>query len=268
MHSRLPDKRATYTAPIVAKAMKIVEMIAKSSENPGISEIAIELDLAKSTTHGILAALEESGWVLRDPVTRKYSCGYALRYVSEQAQVRLSIVEQARPFLEGLASQLGEVVFLGICTGNRIMILDQVESPKDLKLTARPGTTIPILAGSVGKIFLAHKDRTWVTKFLQETKLPKFTSKSITDPETYLQQLDQAREAPVVVDLGEYMSNVWAAAVPIFYGKKNRRRLVAAFWVVGVDPNPASDKLERLATLAGRTGEALSKALSRQAVTS
>ncbi len=262
MHSRLPEKRATYTAPIVAKAMKIVEMIAKSTENPGISEIASELDLAKSTTHGILAALEESGWVLRDPVTRKYSCGYALRYVSERAQVRLSIVEHARPFLEDLAAQVGEVVFLGICTGHRIMILDHVESPKDLKLTAQPGTTIPIFAGCVGKIFLAHKDRTWVTRLLKETKLPKYTAKSITDPQEYLHQLDEAREAPVLVDLGEYMSNVWAAAVPIFHGKKTRRRLVAAFWVVGVDPNPSSDKLEKMAALAGRTGEALSKAIS------
>ena len=77
------DKRATYSAPIVSKATKIVKMIAQSAENPGISEIAGLLNLAKSTTHGILAALEESGWVLRDPATLKYTCGYALKYLSE-----------------------------------------------------------------------------------------------------------------------------------------------------------------------------------------
>jgi IclR family transcriptional regulator, KDG regulon repressor len=258
---RLSDKRATYSAPIVSKAMKIVEMITESSENPGISEIAGKLELAKSTTHGILAALEESGWVLRDPVTRKYTCGYALQHLSETAQVRLSIVNQARPFLEDLGRQLGEVVFLGISTGHRIMILDQVESSRDLKLTARPGTTIPIFAGSVGKIFLAHKDRNSVMRLIKETSLPRFTSRSITDPHEYMRQLDAAREASVLVDCGEYMSNVWAASVPIFHGKKTRKRMVAAFWVVGVDPDPSSDKLERVSVLSSKTGESLSRAV-------
>ncbi len=256
------DKRATYSAPIVSKAIKIVEMIAQSAENPGISEIAGLLDLAKSTTHGILAALEESGWVLRDPVTRKYTCGYALKDLSETAQVRLSIVDQARPFLEELGARVGEVVFLGICPAYRIMILDQVESSRDLKLTARPGTTIPIFAGSVGKMFLAHKDRNSVIRFMKETALPGYTSKSITDVREYLRQLDSAREAPVVMDSGEYISNLWSASVPIFHGKKNRRRMVAAFWVVGVDPDPSAEKLERVARLSSKTGEAISRAVS------
>ena len=262
MLPNVSDKRATYSAPIVSKAIKIVEMIAQSTENPGISEIAGMLELAKSTTHGILAALEDSGWVLRDPVTRKYTSGYALRYLSENAQVRLTIVDQARPYLEELCAQLGEVVFLGICTGYRIMILDQVESSGDLKLTARPGTTIPIFAGSVGKLFLAHKDRTSVVRFLKDNALPRFTANSVTDAREYLRQLDAARDAPVVMDSGEYISNVWSASVPVFHGKKNRKRMVAAFWVVGVDSDPPKDTLDRVAELSSKTGDVISRALS------
>jgi DNA-binding IclR family transcriptional regulator len=71
MNSKQKAVSVSYSAPIVSKAMRVLKMILTESENPGISEIASKLKLAKSTTHGILAALEETGWVLRDPITRK-----------------------------------------------------------------------------------------------------------------------------------------------------------------------------------------------------
>ena len=117
-----------YSAPIVSKAMRVLKMIITAPRNPGISEIASELSLAKSTTHGILAALEESGWVLRDPITRKYTCGHAVKDLAGMAQVRVPLVERARPFLEKLSTDLDEDVFMGILAGNNLLILDQIES--------------------------------------------------------------------------------------------------------------------------------------------
>ena len=93
----------SYSAPIVSKAMRVLKMILTEPENPGISEIASRLNLAKSTTHGILAALEETGWVLRDPITRKYTCGFTTKKIAENAVVRISLVELARPYLEKLS---------------------------------------------------------------------------------------------------------------------------------------------------------------------
>ncbi len=147
--------QSTYSAPIVSKAMKVLKMIVTSSRNPGISEIAAKLSLAKSTTHGILAALEESGWVLRDPVTRRYTCGHAVKDIGRFASVRIPLVEKARPHLETLAAELDEDIFLGICIGTQLLILDQMESSRDMKITARPGTRLPLFAGGAGKIFLA-----------------------------------------------------------------------------------------------------------------
>ncbi len=254
--------RPTYSAPIVAKATKVLAMIAKSPGNPGISEIASELNLAKSTTHGILAALEESGWVLRDPVSRKYTCGYAFRDLSDKAEVRLPLVNVARPLLEDLAGKIGEDIFLGVCSGYRIVILDHIESSREMKLTARPGSGLPIFAGGAGKIFLAHKENDFVQHLLKSTPIPDYTPKSVTDPNEYMAQLEQIRESGVVVDIGEYIANVWCIAVPIFHGKKHRRRMVAGFWVVGLDPDPDPEKLRTKADLARRTGEALSRAVS------
>lgn len=251
-----------YSAPIVSKALRVLKMICSSSQNPGISEIAATLSLAKSTTHGILAALETTGWVLRDPITRKYTCGHAVKDLAGKANVRIAIVDQARPYLEKLADELDEDIFLGICTGHQILILDQVESSKDLKIRARPGTRISKFAGAAGKIFMAFHEPQAVKEILQKESMPVFTPQSITDPNRYLTELEKIRVAGVAKDMEEYLPNVWAVAVPIFYGKKTRRRMVAAFWVVGINSESNRQRIQTAERLGRTTGEALSRAIS------
>jgi len=242
--------------------MRVLKMIISSPHNPGISEIASGLSLAKSTTHGILAALEESGWVLRDPITRKYTCGHAVRDLARKATVRVPLVDQARPYLEKLASEVEEDVFLGMFTGHDLLVLDQIESVKELRVTARPGTRLSMFAGAAGKIFLAYLDREEMAAILRSSPLPTFTPHSITDPETYLSDLERVRQAGVALDTEEYIANVRAVAAPIFYGKKNRRRMVAGFWLVGLDWHLKPGKMEATAQLAAKTSQELSRHIS------
>lgn len=264
MAGKQSSSHMAYSAPIVSKAMRVLKMIITAPGNPGISEIASKLSLAKSTTHGILAALEESGWVLRDPISRKYTCGHAVKDLAGNATVRIPLVELARPYLEKLGQELDEDIFLGIWTGTQLLILDQVESSKELKIRARPGTRVSMFAGAPGKIFLAHHDPAAMAKIVRSKPMPNFTKNSITDPEVYLAELARARATGVARDKGEYLPNVWSVAVPIFYGKKARKRIVAGFWVVGTDTEMNTEKMNNAERLGRIAGEALSRAISNQ----
>jgi DNA-binding IclR family transcriptional regulator len=262
MNATQDSSQVAYSAPIVSKALRVLKMICNSSRNPGISEIAATLSLAKSTTHGILAALETTGWVLRDPITRKYTCGHAVKDLAGRANVRIALVDQARPFLEKLGKELDEDIFLGICTGYQLLILDQVESSKELKIRARPGTRISKFAGAAGKIFMAYHEPQVVKEILQKEPMPVFTPHSITDPNRYLAELEKVRVSGIAKDMEEYLPNVWAVAVPIFYGKKTRRRMVAAFWVVGISSESDRQRMQIAERMGRATGEALSRAIN------
>lgn len=262
MNSKQKAVSVSYSAPIVSKAMRVLKMILTESENPGISEIASKLKLAKSTTHGILAALEETGWVLRDPITRKYTCGFTTRNIAETASVRIPLVEMARPYLEKLSHKLDEDVFLGMCGGSHLLILDQIESSKELKITARPGTRLPLFAGAAGKIFLAYHDPDDLQEILRKRSLPQFTPYSVTDPAVYVEQLKMIREKGIAQDTEEYLTNVSAIAAPIFHGKKNRRRMVAGFWLVGLDLANSPEKMRTAIKLGLETSEAISRVIS------
>jgi IclR family transcriptional regulator, KDG regulon repressor len=261
--TEMPDSgQIAYSAPIVSKALKVLKLIIMAPKNPGISEIAQALSLAKSTTHGILAALEATGWVIRDPITRKYTAGHAIRDLATNAFVRISFMEQARPLLEKLVSEIDEDLFIGISTGQKIMILDQVESTREVKIRAKPGTRISQFAGAAGKVFWAFEDPETVSEILKTTTPPNYTPKSITDPDAYMKELEKVRNMGVAIDIEEYMPNVWGVGVPVFYGKKNRKRIVSAFWIVGMSTGDSPERIRRAVEHGKATGEAISRAIS------
>ncbi len=262
MHTFQNTEQSAYAAPIVSKALKVLKMILTTPNNAGVSEIAATLGMAKSTTHGILAALEDTGWVLRDPITKKYTCGYTAKDLAPRMEVNIGLIRTARPHLESLGAELGEDIFLGVRSGRQLLILDQIESFRELKIRARPGMRMSKFAGAVGKIFLAYREPEEAEKIVRGLSLPAFTSESITDPEVYLAELALVREEGIAVDINEYLPHVWAVAAPIFYGKKARRRMVAAFWIVGLGADNTGERLRKAELLVHKTSEALSDAVT------
>jgi DNA-binding IclR family transcriptional regulator len=77
-----------------------------------------------------------------------------------------------------------------------------------------------------------------------------------------VEQLNEIREKGIAHDYEEYMMNVGSIAAPIFHGKKNRRRMVAGFWLVGLDLVNAPEKMKKAVELTLETSEAISRVIS------
>ena len=133
-----------YQAPSVKKAFQILVLISETDLGVGISEIAKRLGISKSTVHGLTAALEEMGVLIRNSTTKRYSLGYALVELGKKGLSRIPLRELARRHIEELADETGETVFLGILRDDYIFILDTVESKKKLKITAPRGTKMSL----------------------------------------------------------------------------------------------------------------------------
>ena len=268
MKKRISGRESSYTAPIARKTLRVLRKVVSSHHNPGISEIAADLSLPKSTTHGILAALEEAGWILRDPVTRKYTCGYALLELASSAKVRIPFLDVTRPYGQQLAAKIDQDVFVGILTPYHIVILQQFESSKRLRVATKPGTRLSIFAGATGQIFLAHLDPYVAASLVCSSTLPFFTPRSIVDPEQYLEELEKVRQLGVAIDQNGYITDTAAVAVPIFQGTGSRKRIVAALWVVGLSSELPLERLHAVAQLALETGQEISNAMTRTLRTS
>lgn len=251
-------KKTSYSAPSVKKAFKIVQTIADSSAGIGVSALAKQLRMGKSTVHGITSALEELGVLVRDPLQKKYTVGYTLLELSRKAYRKVELREMARVPMEILMEKVGETVFLGIMNGDHITILDVVESHNEMKITSPPGTRLPLLAGATGKVFLAQLEERKAKEIVQKMGLKRYTSKSVVDPKKFLKDVEEAKRMGYAIDNEEYLIGVRAIAVPI----QTASLPPAAIWVVGFTSSLNAQKMEKIILEIQNTAQGISHSMN------
>jgi DNA-binding IclR family transcriptional regulator len=251
-----------YFAPSVKRAFEILKLVSTSKDGVGISEIARGLDIAKSTVHGMTSALEEAGVVLRDPVTKRYTLGFTLFELGKNAYSQIDLKDLARPVAEELMERTNASVFLGVLNGDHVTVLDVVVPRTELKITAPIGTTLPLLAGAVGKVFLSRVDEEEVRRIIKTQGLTRFTENSITGTERYLQEIRAAKENGFATDDEEYIPGVRAVAAPI----KEAAPLRSAIWVVGLKASLDEERMKLLTQYAVDAARAIDLRIERQRV--
>jgi DNA-binding IclR family transcriptional regulator len=204
-------------------------MVADAREDLGISELAHALGFSKSTTHGLVQALLKVGALEQNPQRKKFFLGSAVVELAFRSWNYLRVAEHAQPLLDELRDRIHETVFLGAISRSRGLIMATAESLKPLKISSPPGTTIPLLAGAVGKVFLAQQSDAQVRRLIEDRGLPKFTEQSIVTEKAYMLELARVRCDGYALDDEEYLPGVRAVAAAL----GNQRGLPLAVWVVG-----------------------------------
>jgi len=250
-----------YFAPSVVKAFEILKLIASNKEGLGISEIARELGMAKSTVHGMCSALEELGAARRDAQTKRYTLGFTLFELGKAAYSQIELKDLARPFMEELMEKTQTSVFLGVLNWDHVTILDVVEPRTELKITSPIGTTIPLFAGAVGKVFLAMMDQEHALRLIRSKGLTKYTDNSITDVNRYLEEMEAVKAQGFAADDEEYLLGVRAVAAPIIRGS----HAMSAIWAVGFKASLDRDNMKALTALTKEAAETIRRAVERQA---
>jgi len=250
-------KKNTYSAPSVKKAYRILQIISDSSDGFGISEIAKQLKIGKSTVHGIAAALEELGLLMRDPLHKKYQLGYSLLELSRKFYKRVALRDIARIPMERLMEKVEETVFLGIMNGDHITILDVVESHNEIKITSPPGTRLPLLAGATGRVFLAHIEEKKSKEIVRKMRLVRYTSKTKMDPKQFLKEVEETKKRGYAIDDEEYLPGVRAVAAPI----QTASLPPAAIWVVGFTSSFNDQKMERVILEIRKTAQEINRSV-------
>jgi IclR family KDG regulon transcriptional repressor len=251
-------KKTGYSAPSVKKAFKILQAISGSPTGLGVSELSKRLNMGKSTVHGITMGLEALGVVVRDPVHKKFNLGYTLLELSRRAYGRMKLRDVARVPMEQLAERVGETVFMGIMSGDHATIIDVVESHHEMKITSPPGTRLPLLAGTMGKVFLSQLEKKKAKEIIQKKGLVRFTSKSIVDQKKFFKEVEETKRRGYAIDDEEYMLGVRAIAAPI----QTNSPPLSAIWVVGFTSSLNDQKMERIIPEIKKTAEQISQSMS------
>jgi DNA-binding IclR family transcriptional regulator len=242
-----------YNAPAVERAFRLLDVVAGADEAPTLSELARTLGFSKSTTHGLVHALIAAGALTQDPGSKRLWLGPAVVELALKNREVLLLGDQAQPLLEDLRDRIDESVFLGMMSRFRTLIMAAAEARKSMKISALPGTAIPLLAGAVGKVLLAQMSSDQARETIRRLTLPRFTSASIVDEQRFLTEVQKVRKRGVAVDCGEYLSGVNAAAI----GLGKHRGIPLVVWAVGFAETLGPEKISSVVNELVKTGRAL-----------
>lgn len=199
----------------IERTMKIIRVLI-SDEKPAwpISELVEATGLPISTLHRFLDSMIQFGLVEQDPVTKHYKPGYTWMEIGFILHEKLNLRAVARPFMEELANDVEESIFLNVPAGTDSMPIEKVESPLKIRIDEKLGERIPLTVGAPSKIILAHAKATEITKVVT-AQLPEQRQQE------FLEQLALARKNGYTISYGEKTEGTMAVAAPVFgYGNQ------------------------------------------------
>jgi DNA-binding IclR family transcriptional regulator len=244
--------------PAVLKAFRLIEMISLSERPLGVSELSRRLEMGKSTVHGLVTTLEALGVLEAVNGSKRYVLGPLLAALCSRKENQADVRQVAHAALERLAATTEQTSFFGVPTDGHVTILDIVHGRPTLSISAPVGSSIPLLAGAVGKVVLASWDAQRRTAFLRENVLPAFTSSSIVRPQAYEAAVAAAQARGAAVDLDEYVDGVRAAAAPV---TGSGQKLIGVLWVAGFSRHIDDARLDAIATALVREAAEISTRL-------
>ena len=228
-----PDDSTGERAPAalvqsVDRALTILEILAAKGE-AGVTEVAAELGVHKSTAFRLVAALENKGLVEQLADRGKYRLGFGIVRLAGAATAQLDLAHEGRRTCEELAADLGETVNIAIMDGERAVNISQVRGPAAISSHNWVGRGTPLHATSSGKVLLAFAPDS-VRKVALSRDLQRFTSATITDPDVLQRELDLTLERGWGSTVEEYEIGLSALAAPVRDGDGD---VVAAVSVAG-----------------------------------
>ncbi len=197
----------------VDRAAAILEILARDGE-AGVTEVARELGVHKSTASRLLAALDRRELVTQDAVRGKFRLGAGIVRLAGAASRRLDVVQESRPVCRALAQEVGETVNLAILSGRDALYLDQVAGPAALSPHNWAGQRIPLHATSDGKVLLAYLPEADLAECLTPP-LARFTDRTSTDAEDFPRLLAEVRRQGYATAVDELEAGLTAIAAPV-----------------------------------------------------
>lgn len=180
----------------------------------GVSDLAKEVNMPKSTVHVHLQTLRNWGYVVQ--TDGKYEVGLRFLETGSIVRRRNSLYRAAREEVDQLATEVEEAANLGIEQDGQRVILYKSEFGEAIYDNTSTGEFTYMHWTSIGKAILANLPDERIDEIVDRYGLPKATEQTITDRKHLFNEVEQVREQGFAVENEEHRNGVVAVAVPLF----------------------------------------------------
>jgi IclR family KDG regulon transcriptional repressor len=198
----------------VQLAIDVLEAVAFSDDELGVTQIAERLNMTKGSVHRHLQTLVERGYLAQNSITSRYAIGPKSRLLARHAP-DTDLVHLAEGPMRQLRDALGHPVVLSEMTPRGALVLNKLSGTAPIEIGVRPGSELPFHASAQGKVMLAFAPRPLQTRVLARP-LQRFTDKTIVSVHRIEQELLEVARLGFASAPEQSMLGLNAVAAPIF----------------------------------------------------
>ncbi len=233
----------------VKSLQKALEILNYFTEKPilGVTEISEHFGLYKSTVHNILSTLKAMEYLEQDEESGKYCLGIQIFNLSKALGDTYSITKIAMPYMQELANQTGERVYLAVPYREEVLYLEAMYPADSVDLMRSIlGERAQMYCTGLGKAMLANMGEPEIQYYLEHQELEAFTENSITDKDRLYQELTRTRQRGYAIDDMEHEFGIRCIAMPIL---DRNKKVYAAISVSGIATHFNDDNISEWAIL-------------------
>ena len=199
----------------VDRAIAILYLLAeRGRDGLGVTEVAAELGVHKSTAFRLIVALENGDLVEQLEERGKYHLGRGIVRLAGATTAQLELTTEARPICRRLADELGETVNLAIADTGEVTNILQEYGSSAVSGRNWTGQRTPLRATASGKVLLAWADDDTVKQAL-DGELVEYTPYTINDAAALEAELKKVRHHGWASTVEELELGLNAIAAPV-----------------------------------------------------
>ncbi len=212
--------------------LDILEALALANEELSLSELQSQLHLPPPTLHRMLRVLIQRGYVEPNEESRHYGPGLRIIQMAEATtrNARFDLIRVARPVLKRLTDESGESSNLVVPQNRKIVYVDQVPSPRSVRMFTEVGQRAPLYCTASGKAILSRLPADELEAYLAATVLKRVTPRTVVSPTALQHEIETIKDRGYALDDEEYETGVRCVASAVM---NHLGRCVAANSVSG-----------------------------------
>ncbi len=230
------------------------------------TDIASYCKYSTSTVHRLLQILKELNWAIQDDNNHKHYLGPLVTQLSSnQIAAHKYLVMHALREMIHLSNITEETVNLGIMFQLHYMLLHDIPSKHDLRITEESKRLGPLYIGATAKVLLSQLSDEELRTTMKHIKLDRVTENTVTDKKVLMAQLKEIRQQGYCVTYGERIPGAACISAPV----KNYIR-PATLSIVGPENRlrpRVNGVIEELKASASRTSNDIAEAFNEKGVT-
>lgn len=195
----------------VDRALSLLLLFKDPGERLGVTEMARQLQIHKSTASRLAATLAQRGFLDQDPETDRFTLGVALARLGLLVASNRNLITASATALNKLAADTGETANVSVLDDGRALQIAQSEGSYKIAARSWVGVRDPLHATAIGKVLVAFSDPAPALP----RDMPAYTERTITDRDEFRAEIDRTRRRGYATSVGELEPGLNVVAVPI-----------------------------------------------------